>query len=120
MLMDRKSDTTETDRVGVYYKAMAVTAVIAGFVAAVLVVGLTVNYIQGKVVEPSLTEQLDGLKLIVKEQPDNASVVEHMRQLDLELRRITFRRLDKLTPVVSTRCFLKPHRFISSISVRGV
>ena len=93
--MDRKSETTETDRVGVYYKAMAVTAVIAGFVAAVLVVGLTVNYIQGKVVEPSLTEQLAGLKLIVKEQPDNASVVEHMRQLDLELRRITFRRLDR-------------------------
>ena len=85
-------ETAEKDSV---VRALVITSVIAGFVASIFVVGLTVNYIQGKVVEPSLTDQLAGLKMIVKEQPDNASVVEHMRQLDLELRRITFQRLDR-------------------------
>ena len=39
------------------------------------------------------------------------------RYLPHNLRR---RRLDKLTPVVSRRCFLRPHRVIRSVSVRGV
>ncbi len=75
---------------------LAVSIAIFASIAALILIGvLVVNYMYGRVVEPALSDELAEWKLMVAQQPDNEKVITHVRQLDLKLRQLTFRRFDR-------------------------
>ena len=90
--MDQKDNT---ERVQIFHKIAVSIAAVAGVAAIILIGVLVVNFMYGRVVEPALSDELAELKLIVTQQPDNEKVISHVRNLDLKLRQITFRRLDR-------------------------
>ncbi len=75
---------------------IALSITIVSSIAALVFIGVIVaNYMYGLVVEPALTDELAEWKLMVIQYPDDEKVITHVRDLDLKLRQLTFRRFDR-------------------------
>lgn len=77
-----------------YPSAVAMTVV--GEIFSVIILAFMVtNYVQGRMVEGRLEEELESLKIVISKSPDDGQfLLERIRQFDLKFRQNMIRRLD--------------------------
>jgi len=75
------------------YKAAIAIAIVAGVTVLVITTLISLSYVKHYTIEPAREKELEELKLIITEQPNNEKVVELIRELDLRIRSDKFDRL---------------------------
>ncbi|MBN1457729.1 MAG: PQQ-binding-like beta-propeller repeat protein [Sedimentisphaerales bacterium] len=88
-----QTDTDNPEIKTSWYKAAIAIAMIAGLTALVIITLISLSYVRHYTVEPDREEELEQLKIIVTDRPDNEKVVELIRELDLRIRRDKVNRL---------------------------
>jgi len=85
----------DVQAVSAWYRSAVATALV-GAVFSVIVLALIVgNYIRGRVHETRWEKKLENLRIEISNQPeDEQALLEEIRRLDLEFRRLKFRGLD--------------------------
>ncbi len=87
---DRKVEDAEVERAR--YRASVKVAVVAGVLASIICILLLSNYLLFKISDPLDSKRLIELRDSLRRQPDDVSLKEQIRELDLQLRREYFRR----------------------------
>jgi len=92
------SDNNNSENVqaaGPWYRSAVATAVVGAVFSIVILALMVTNYVQGRVVDGRLEKELENLKIEINNRPDDEQLLlEQIRQLDLQFRRVTVRRLD--------------------------
>ncbi|MAE65227.1 MAG: hypothetical protein CMJ18_13230 [Phycisphaeraceae bacterium] len=84
--MERESDIAPRSLTGRVQRSAAGVALVAGGVAAVVVVGLMVNFWNLRVVNPLESPELAVLERALADQPGNEQLRTRIREMDLQIR----------------------------------
>ncbi len=92
-MMKRVSDMTNGESTWrAWYRACVGVALVAGVFSLVVCVLLVANYLQIRLSDPLDSEELAALRATLRLEPNDDSIKERIRELDLELREEYFRR----------------------------
>ncbi len=95
--MESYSDNTsnEVRIISPWYRSAVVTAIVSGMLALIVFSLIVINYIQARIVDTKLENQLESLKTEIQNRPDDEQLLSQIRQLDLQFRQNHIRRLDR-------------------------
>ena len=74
------------------YRSAVATTIVSGIFALIVFSLIVVNYIQARIVDTKLENELLDLKIEVKTRPNDEQLLTQIRQLDLQFRQNLFRR----------------------------
>jgi len=78
-----------------WYGSAVSTAIVGGVLSLIVLVLIVLNHFQVRVILPKLEKELEVLKEEIRSQPDNEQLLSRIRQLDLQIRKMRIRRLDR-------------------------
>ena len=85
--MTEAAEPTSVREQGLAYQTARRTAIVGAVFTGVFAILLVANVIGIAVIGPARESRLDALKLRVQKEPDNETLLEEIRQLDLKIRR---------------------------------
>ena len=97
-MTDSAKDNTQRKvrLVRAWHRSAVATAIVGGGFSVVVLAVMMTNYVQGRVYEMRWEKKLGNLKMELTANPEKEqALIEEIRLLDLEFRRLNLRRLDR-------------------------
>lgn len=91
---ENKMEIPGKENKNVWHESAKGVSVVTGVFIVVVLLLLAVNYLQIKLLDPLRVERLENMKIELLNQPKNEQMISDIRQLDLDIRKDTFRRFD--------------------------